>query len=360
MTEKGYGGYPDLTSTDRALVIALRNIGDVVLTTPVYRELRKALPEGAAIDAMVRSGTEEVLGNNPNINDIIVVPSKRGIGSELALLRRVRAGGYGLIVVLTTGERGETLASLSGASVTAGAPPTKRSLLTKNFPTHAVLHASRGRHQVERNLDCLRRIGVFPDKGSRHTELFDDPDAAARVKVLLTEAGIKDGEKYLAVHPTSRWMFKCWPAKSAAALIDRVSGELGTKVVVTSGPGEAEALYIKDMLGALTSNVIDLTARLDLMELTPLLRGAAAFFGVDSAPMHMAASVNTPTVALFGPSIAVDWKPTGKSDIVITSDDYTCLPCGRDGCGGSKVSECLVDIEVSTVFDAVKMRLGSG
>ena len=362
MKIKGYGNYPELTVVKRALVVALRNIGDVVLTTPVFRELKRALPTGASIDALVRSGTEDVLEGNPHIDEVITVATGGGLLAELALLRRVRRAHYDLVVVLTTGQRGETLAALSGAAVTVGAPPRKKTLLTGRFPTHAVNYAPRGRHQVERNLDCLRRIGIFPEKNSRGTEIFPDGDKAAKVKLLLAEAGLTDGDRYLAVHPTSRWMFKCWTTEKTAALIDRVRNELDLPVVLTSGPDEIEALYIKDLKAALATDVVDLTARLDLTELGALLAGAAAFFGVDSAPMHMAAAAGTPTVALFGPSIAVDWAPFGEDrsggeHAIIISDKHECVPCGRDGCGGSKVSECLVDIEVATVFEAVRDRL---
>jgi len=78
------------------------------------------------------------------------------------------------------------------------------------------------------------------------------------------------------------------------------------------------------------------------------------FVGVDSAPMHIAASQGTPTVALFGPSGEIAWGPWQVAHRVVASQTHPCRPCGNDGCGGSKVSECLTTLPVARVLDAVQ------
>ena len=95
------------------------------------------------------------------------------------------------------------------------------------------------------------------------------------------------------------------------------------------------------------AQLVDLTGALDLRELAALTRDARAFIGVDSAPMHIAAAMGTPVVALFGPSGELEWGPWGVANRVVTSVEHPCRPCGNDGCGGGKVSECLTTLPVA-------------
>ncbi len=99
---------------------------------------------------------------------------------------------------------------------------------------------------------------------------------------------------------------------------------------------------------------VSLAGQLSLKELAALTRQARIFVGVDSAPMHIAASQGTPAVALFGPSGEIAWGPWRVAHRVVASQVHPCRPCGNDGCGGSKVSECLTTLPVARVLDAVQ------
>jgi heptosyltransferase-3 len=103
--------------------------------------------------------------------------------------------------------------------------------------------------------------------------------------------------------------------------------------------------------------VINLIGQTSLAELAAVLERAAVFLGVDSAPMHMAAALGVPVVALFGPSGEMSWGPWGEGHAVIASP-YLCRPCGRDGCLGSKRSDCLEAITVDEVMRVVTKVMG--
>ncbi len=90
-----------------------------------------------------------------------------------------------------------------------------------------------------------------------------------------------------------------------------------------------------------------------LNRLAALIGRAKLFVGIDSAPMHIAAAMQTPTVALFGPSGEFNWGPWQVAHRVVTSDAHRCRPCGQDGCGGGKVSDCLVRLPVRDVLAAI-------
>jgi heptosyltransferase-3 len=102
-----------------------------------------------------------------------------------------------------------------------------------------------------------------------------------------------------------------------------------------------------------------LAGQLSLKELAALTARARLFIGVDSAPMHIAAAMGTPTVALFGPSGDREWGPWGVPHRVVSSDAHPCRPCGIDGCGGGKVSDCLSSLSVDRVHAAVQELLGA-
>ncbi|MBE9527612.1 MAG: putative lipopolysaccharide heptosyltransferase III [Proteobacteria bacterium] len=374
-----FDDYPDLEDVKKVLVVILKNIGDVLLTSPVFAALKEAMP-WAEIDAYVNSGTEAMLAHNPNVGSVVILNrealkggfSLKRAGEELRLLKILRGGGYTLVVLLSTGSRPANAALLTGAPVRVGPELKKGELFGKYAAlTHVAPMVASGRHYVERHLDCLRRIGIFPAQAKRATEFFEGEAAAESARAQLTDRGIdvEAGERYIVVHPTSRWMFKCWTTEKVAELVDKVQST-GTKVVLTSGPDSKEQEYMEavmDALETLETNVISFRGSLSLLELGAVIHGAVLFFGVDSAPMHMAAAVKTPVVALFGPTFETDWAPWPSSGdgptssdehTVITLDSYDCRPCGQDGCDGTKISDCVTEIEVETVFDAIVRKLG--
>jgi heptosyltransferase-3 len=130
-------------------------------------------------------------------------------------------------------------------------------------------------------------------------------------------------------------------------------------VAVTSGPEAREVEAAKRVLSRAAAPAIDLVGRTSLAELAAVLERATLFLGVDSAPMHMAAALGVPVVALFGPSGEKSWGPWGEGHVVLTSP-YLCRPCGKDGCLGSKKSDCLEAISPQVVLAAVEPLLLRG
>ena len=160
---------------------------------------------------------------------------------------------------------------------------------------------------------------------------------------------------FIHLHPTSRWLFKTWPEEKVAELIRQLA-QAGHRVVVTSAPEERELDMVRQIRAAAGDAAIDLSGQLSLKELAALTAQSKLFVGLDSAPMHIAAAVQTPVVALFGPSGEIDWGPWMVPHRIVTSS-HPCRPCGQDGCGGSKISECLTTLPVSQVLAAIETLL---
>jgi len=350
-----------------ALVIKLRHHGDVLLSTPVFSVLKRRAPQ-VELDALVYADTEPMLSGHPAISRVHCIDRVwKTLGviaqgrAEWRLLSELRARRYDLVVHLTEHWRGAWLARALGARWAVAPQVPGRGRLWRRSFTHFVSQAL-GRHMVERNLDALRRIGIYPGVEERALTLVPGTAADERIAVLLAGVGLAR-EPFVQVHPSSRWRFKCWPAEKVAALLDRLhAGDW--RVVVTAAPDAAETQMVDDILKRVAQPVAaNFSGQLSLKELAALTARARLFVGVDSAPMHIAAAVGTPAVAIFGPSGADLWGPWGVPRIgshrVVTSEGYTCRPCGLDGCGGGKVSDCLVTLEVERVWAAVRGLLGA-
>ena len=349
------------SSLQRALVVKLRHHGDVLLTSPVFQVLRNHAPH-CEVDALVYADTRDMLEGHPAISRIETIDrawKREGLASqarhESGLLQRLRERNYQLVVHLTDHWRGLWLAQLLRPRWSVA--PERDSRLWRAGFTH-VYKLPRGtpRHTVELNLDALRRLGIYP--GEREKALVMNPGeaAAARVEQLLAAAGVAP-RGFLQVHPTSRWLFKSWTDANNAELLRRLVQD-GHRLVLTAAPDAREKSIVGRILAAAGPGITDLSGQLTLREMAALSARARLFFGADSAPMHIAAAMGTPVVALFGPSNELAWGPWGVPHRVVASG-HPCRPCENDGCGGGKVSECLTTLGVERVHAAINDLLAA-
>ena len=356
-----------IADVGRALVTKLRHHGDVLLTSPVFTVLKRAAPL-VEIDALVYRETAPMLDGHPAIAQVHTIDrswKERGIAAqaqgEWALLRELRARRYDLLVHLTEHPRGLTLARLLRPRFAVARAPVKNIALWRRHFTHFYRVPERTeRHMVEQNLDALRRIGIYPGEDERKLVLVPSADAERRIETLLSQHRLAP-RAFVQVHAGSRWLFKCWQPERTAALIDRIVAD-GLAVAMTGAPDARERALNEAIVALLTpatrEKTVDLTGQLSLPELGALAARARAFAGVDSAPMHIAAAVGTPTLALFGPSSEIAWGPWSVPARVVTST-HPCRPCGLDGCGGGKVSECLTTLPVARVHEALRDLIAS-
>ena len=341
----------------RALVIKLRHHGDVLLSSPVFSVLKAQAPQ-VEIDALVYADTAEMLTLHPAIAEVHSIDRKwKQLGAfgqlqaELALLRQLKARRYDLIIHLTEHWRGAWLCRLLQPRWSVGPVVKGRSKRWQRSFTHLQSAPKNAlRHTAEANLDALRRIGIQPAPEERRLTLV--PGAAAEASVAQHLAGFGlSGRDFIHIHPASRWFFKCWPVDRMAALVGRLQAE-GHAVVLSAAPSADEKRMLEAIQARLERPAFSLSGVLSLKELAALTQASKLFIGVDSAPMHIAAAVGRPVVALFGPSGDKQWGPWGVPSRVIASTRHPCRPCGIDGCGGGKVSDCLASLTVDDVLAA--------
>jgi heptosyltransferase III len=349
----------DFSGLRRVLVTKLRHHGDVLLTSPVFTVLGRAAPH-AEIDALVYRETAPMLARHPAIAELHTIDrdwKRQGklaqARAEWRLWRTLGRRGYDLVVHLTDHRRGAWLTRLIGARYGVAPQRHDPGRLWRTAFTHHFLPPGPGihRHTVEVNLDALRRLGLWPADADKALVLVPGPEAEGRAAALLATHGLERG-RYVVVHPGSRWLFKCWPAAATAAVVDRLA-EAGWRIVITGAPDPAERELVGAIRAATQAPVVDLSGQVSLPELAALIAGARLFLGVDSAPMHIAAAMGTPTVALFGPSGEADWGPWQVPHRVVVAPGFPCRPCGNNGCGGSNHSDCLLRLPVPPVLAAI-------
>lgn len=345
----------DFSRINRVLVIKLQHLGDVLLTTPIFSTLKQQHPQ-LEIDALVYSDTASLLTNNPEVKNIFCVDRTwksqgfQKISHELTLFNALKNRQYELIICLTDRMRAAWLArTLQPIYSVAQKYPHKRGKFWRNSFSHLYSVPTQPRHTVEINLDALRRIGVYPNQNTTQLSIYASIEAKQNTQILLENHKLTPNQ-YVVIHPTSRWMFKAWNTSGVSTLLELLDRH-NIKTVLVSGPDPKELAYAKKII-AQQSSCIDLSGQLTLPELSQLIANASCFVGLDSVAMHIAAAVNTPTVALFGPSNNNIWHPWQVSHRILTSN-FTCRPCGQDGCGNGKISDCLQHITPQQVFDAV-------
>jgi len=170
---------------------------------------------------------------------------------------------------------------------------------------------------VLRDLDILAEAGIPPADLS--LRFFFSPGDRESLERKLRRAEVAEGTPYAIIHPTSRWKFKCWTDEGVAGVAAHLSGK-GIVPILTSGPDPAEVAQAERIATLSGAPCASLAGSLTLKELGAALAPARLFVGVDSAPMHLAAAVGTPSVALFGPTGAYNWAPWEGIDWGYTAD----------------------------------------
>ncbi len=344
----------------RVLVIKLRNLGDVLLSAPVISTLKSQNPH-LEIDALVYADTGDMLRDHPGLTVLHEIdrdwkrlgPWQR-FRAEAGLISRLRARQYDLIVHLTEHVRGIWLARLLRPRFSVAPDLRSRRYYRKSFTHRFPVIGGNRRHTVDINLDALRRIGVYPAGEESRIVLATGAKAHAAVERAMAQKGLAKGS-FILVHPGSRWFFKCWPPDRVAALCNALAAE-GRRVVLVSGPDALEKKLLSEVTRQLAKPLLTFPGTFSLKELAALIANARLYVGMDSAPMHIAAAMGTPTVALFGPSGEIEWGPWRVAHRIVTSS-HPCRPCGKDGCGGGKRSECLEVIAPVEVLTAVHALL---
>ncbi len=303
----------------------MRFHGDMLLTTPVISTLKQNYPE-ARVDVLLYEDTMPILSENPEIHTLYGIKNKKASAGEkvsnfLHLIKVLRKNKYDLIVNLADQWMVAILVRLLNVPVKLSQSFRHRqSAFWKDSFT--LLAPLEGGNVVESNLSVLAPLR--PKTLVARTTMSYPAAAQARVRGLLDDAGV--GQRYVVIQPTARQIFKCWNNEKFSEVIDALH-ERGLQVVLTSGPGADDLACVNAIAGGCRrAPVTALAGKLTFPELGALIAGARLFIGVDSAPAHIAAAVDTPLVSLFGATDHRFWRPWSQKMIQFWAGDYRPMP----------------------------------
>lgn len=353
----------------RVLVIATRQIGDVLLTTPLIRAARERWPD-ACIDVLGFQGTLGMLAGNSDITECIEAPARLGWRGFWRLVRQLWRR-YDLALVTQPGDRAHVLGFI--------AAPTRSGLLPE----------AHGSNWWKRRL-LSHAVEICGDRGGVHVAVEKlallDPwlSATGRVPVVVPPAGLPLPEGlplragYVAVHAPSMWDYKQWPLAHYAQVVQGLMDQ-GRQVVLTGSGSDRDQACVAPLraLGDAPA-LLDLSGKLNFRQLRNLLDGAALYIGPDTSVSHLAAATGVPTIAVFGPTNPLRWAPwpakAAARDIFLRSASQqvagnvtvlqgpqACVPCGRAGCDDNhhSRSDCLMAIAPGQVLARASELLDS-
>ena len=345
----------------RILLVRLRQIGDVVFTTPAIRALRQRFPD-AQLSYLVEPAAAPIVLNNPHLHEVIVAPRRRGVRGlldDLALGRRLRAARYDLAIDFHGGPRASLLTWLSGAPRRVGYHVVGRSwMYTERIARPRQLRA---RHSVENQWDLLAALGVAPPDRSRDAvEMRIGAGEADLVRHRLTEAGLAAENVLIVMHVSAGNPFRRWPAAHFVELATSLAtAHPDHRVLITSGPSEREAAGriiadARSVLGTSRANRVLACGEFSLSELRALLEHASLYVGGDSGPLHIAATTRVPIVGLYGPTLparSAPWRDGALVTEAVDAGELPCRPCDQRVCAPGDF-RCLTTITAAQVMSA--------
>jgi len=340
----------------RILVITMRRLGDVLLTTPLVHALRRGIP-GARVDVLVFRGTEGILAGNPDIDHVITVPERP---SAVAMARLVGQlwRRYDLALSTQTGDRPTFLAVIAGRFRVGLVP--KNAAGWKRLALNLCVTAESDLHRV---LELQRLAGAL------------GIDAPPQIVLPQSQTPPPARPRYAVLHANPMYRIRRWTDAGWRALAQALH-ERGLKVVVTGGPSADERDYLDRLWNTVRPGVERCDGRLDWGELSQLLSGAAVYVGPDTSMTHLAAGAGCPTVAIYGPAsprgmgpwpvggLREPWDHAGtiqnRGNVWLVQNPLPCMPCDRLGCERhlESYSVCLDELPARQVIAAVDSALG--
>jgi heptosyltransferase-2 len=346
------------------LIINPFGIGDCLFTTPVIMAIKDAYPD-SFIGYWCNERVRDIFKNDPAINRIFALSrgdlkrkfnesAFRGIKSFFNLISGIKREKFDAAFDFSLDHRYGLITKLLGVKKRVGFNYKGRGLfLTDKLE----LSGYEGKHIIEYYLDLLKFAGINAETGNLYLSVQES--SKLKNKMLLKRSGIQDNDLVIGIAPGAgaSWgkdaFLKHWPTIKFSQLADKLSSELGAKVVILGD--ESEKPISDAIVNMMKNKPLDLTGKIALEDLAGLIMNLRILITNDGGPLHMAVALGVKTVSIFGPvdDLVYGPYPASPSHIVIKSD-LTCRPCYKNfrlnPCAQER--ECLKLISVEEVFNA--------
>lgn len=339
----------DPAAVKKILLIRLRRIGDVVMTTPALTLLRRNFP-AAFISYIAEQPAAGLLDLHPALDELITIPRQPGTNELFSLIRSLRRQKYDVVFDLHGGPRAFLLSMLSGAGTRIGYRIKYK---------HIFYHITRPRrpeqgyfHSVENHVNLVNPLGIACDDIPPLTTAPPRTAETSRIEQLLQTHSMAE-KKLICLHIGAGNRFRNWGIDNLKRLLALLAEQNDAGVVLVGAGDDRKTAAA--LLSRSHPRVLSLAGDLNLRELLALLKRAALFIGPDSGPMHIAAAAGIPMVVYFGPTLPAHFAPW-KANAVILEKAYACRPCRQTECIYGDL-RCLMDITPDEVYMAAVSQL---
>ena len=340
------------------LLIRFSSLGDLVLTTPIYRELRKVYPD-SRLTLLTSEGFGRVLENNPHLDEIIYHHRKETRIDLKELINQLRLQKFDLIYDIHNSLRSRWI----GWQLKRHAPKPEHWLIEKRTLARELQIRFRwgqffnGKSQREQWLEPLQRhhTGTLSTK----TELFPSVADKNYVKAWLNQNDLQD-KPFICIGASASFPLKCWPLQNFKQLVENII-QSGVSVVLVGANGEIETEELAEYFRG-SQNVFCAAGIFTILQSAALLEMANAVVANDTSIIHLAEAMRTHSIALFGPTVKeFGYAPMlAQSRLIETDLALRCRPCSRTGKGTCKNREqqiCMYSISTQKVWDAAQLLL---
>jgi len=334
----------DPSEIKKILIIRLRRIGDIIMTTPALSALRKGFPN-AFISYVVEKPYRELVEGHPELDKVIVLEKKQGARDFFRLIRSIRKEKYDVVLDFHGGPRASLITLFSKAKLKVG-----YRIKYRNFIYHVKLARrpeSGQLHSVESHINFVRALGLDvktpPPLNLPHARRNE----AEKVEKILKENRL-EGFKIITIHIGAGNEFRDWGTDNWSRLIGLLAKRPDAKIVLI-GANEDKKAEVEIMRKSMDLTLSQV-GKLNLREVKELISHSSLFVGPDSGPMHIAASTSTPIVALFGPTLPANFSPW-QAKAYLIEKEYDCRSCKQRECV-YKDFRCLRSITPEEVYQA--------
>jgi heptosyltransferase-2/heptosyltransferase-3 len=336
-------------------------IGDMVLLTPALRDLKQAYPE-SCLTVLLRPLVANLMTTNPYVDNYIVDTKQEGLyRSFIRLVRQIRDNAFDIAIVLhPTSFRNALLPYLARIPIRIGSNYKGRGFfLTSSCSNNTNLH------EVDRYLSVLHllnintvtienSVDITSSLSSTYLEFWHTDADRQMIQQVLQNEGVSPNERLIVVNLGTTWRTKQWDARNFDEVINQISNAAPDVKIVLTGSSSEEKI-VKKL--SLTESTLNLVGKTDILQLGALLERCEVCLTCDSGPMHIAAAVGTPTIALFGPTDPIRHQPYGIGHTVIEKP-VSCRPCYKRTCHRQDTPHlCMQKINTTDVIKALVTKL---
>lgn len=334
----------DPSRIQRILLIRLRRIGDVVMTTPAITALREGFPK-AKITYVIDEPYRELVEGHPDLDRVIVLPRHLGFKEFRKHMHQIRRDAYDVVIDFHGGPRASLLTFFSGARLKIG-----YRIKYKNFIYDIKLPREPKEgyfHSVENHVNLVKALGTNPRSIPALSLPPPTQSEAENIRRFIQENALEN-TKIITLHISAGNEFRDWGAERLARLITLLSQVPRVRIVLIGSREDRQAE--EEIKKTSEAPFLSMVNRLNLRELRELVSLSSLFVGPDSGPMHIAATTTTPIVAYFGPTLPAHFGPW-KAQSTLLEKDFDCRPCRQRQCI-HKDFRCLRTISPDEVTNA--------